>query len=102
MRSFASIPFFRRICFLATVVLLFAFSAVAEENVNCQLYITEAQSNNDAEWSFGFHDYIEVYNGGDTPVILSHYFLSRSADDPFACHLPAVELVPGAPVQGIF
>lgn len=96
MRSFASIPFFRRICFLATVVLLFAFSAVAEENINCQLYITEAQSNNDAEWSLGFHDYIEVYNGGETPVILSHYFLSRSADDPFACHLPAVELVPGA------
>ena len=59
------------------------------------LYISEAQSNNDADWALGFHDYIEIGNRGSQTVKLSHYFLSRYEDDPFACHLPAKELAPG-------
>ncbi|MBR5289057.1 MAG: CotH kinase family protein [Clostridia bacterium] len=58
------------------------------------LTISEAQSNNDADWALGFYDYIEVHNGSDAAVLLSDYFLTRDEADPYACHLPAVELEP--------
>ena len=60
-----------------------------------ELYISEAQSNNDTDWMLGFHDYIEVYNGGDSTLKLSNYFLTRTETEPFACHMPAKELAPG-------
>ncbi len=69
--------------------------AISDNAINTSLLITEAQSNNDTDWTLGFRDYIEVFNDGDTSVTLSHYFLSRYEDDPFSCRLPAVELQPG-------
>jgi len=85
-----------RSLFWMLAVLMIALSgALAEETVSYDLYISEAQSNNDTDWMLGFHDYIEIGNRGRQTVKLSHYFLSRYEDDPFACHLPAVELAPG-------
>lgn len=81
---------------LTLAILMIAVSgAPAEETVSYDLYISEAQSNNDTDWVLGFHDYIEIGNRGNQTVKLSHYFLSRHEDDPFACHLPARELAPG-------
>lgn len=82
--------------FLTLAVLMIAVSGVlAEETVSYDLYISEAQSNNDTDWTLGFHDYIEIGNRGNQTVKLSHYFLSRHKEDPFACCLPARELAPG-------
>ncbi len=83
--------------FFVLLMMLAAFGFAQAENAdfNDQIIITEAQSNNDTDWTLGFHDYIEVYNAGDTTVKLSQYFLSRSQAEPFACHMPAVELAPG-------
>jgi len=81
--------------FLLAVMALVGVAQAEEMAVNDKILITEAQSNNDTDWPLGFHDYIEVYNGGDTTVMLSHYFLSRSEMEPFGSHLPAVELKPG-------
>lgn len=82
---------------LLTFAVLLALSgmALAEEPVSYDLYISEAQSNNDTDWAIGFRDYIEIGNRGSQTVKLSHYFLSRYEDEPFACHLPAKELAPG-------
>lgn len=68
-------------------------SAFAEE-ASYELVISEAQSNNDTDWALGFYDYIELYNAGESAVMLSDYFLTRDEAEPFACHLPAVELAP--------
>lgn len=89
MRSFV-LPAIRLLC-LACLLALTALPALAEDGA---LRISEAQSNNDTDFLLGFHDYVELYNGGDSAVMLSDYFLSREADDPLACHLPAVELAP--------
>ena len=100
MRCSQSTNFSSRILCAVVMVLLalmavFGFALAEEETVNDRIIITEAQSNNDSDWALGFHDYIEVYNDGDTTVKLSHYFLTRSQSEPFASHLPAVELAPG-------
>lgn len=80
------------VCLAALLLLLLACAcAAAEDNA---LLISEAQSNNDTDWALGFHDYIELHNGGDSAVMLSDYFLTLDEADPFACHLPAVELAP--------
>jgi len=89
-----------QIAVLFLLVLFTAFSGSAESVdepviINESILITEAQSNNDTDWTLGFRDYIEVLNDGETPVMLSHYFLSRYEDEPFSCRLPAVELQPG-------
>lgn len=83
-----------RLTLLALLLVLLPAVCLAQEAVY-DLYITEAQSNNDTDWSLGFHDYIEVYNGGESPVMLSQYFLTRDESQPFFCHLPARELAPG-------
>lgn len=71
--------------------------ALAQESAAEQgLVFSEAQSNNDTEWALGFRDYVELFNGSDSVVMLSDYFISRTEEEPFACHLPAVELQPGA------
>ena len=81
---------------LTLAALMMAVSgALAEETVCYDLYISEAQSNNDTDWALGFHDYIEIGNRGNQTVKLSDYFLSRHEDDPFACRLPAGKLAPG-------
>lgn len=98
MLCFASHPFLRRMSrsvFFVLLICLLGTGFAQAESVSYELYISEAQSNNDTDWMLGFHDYIEICNGGDTTVKLSHYFLSRYEDDPFACHLPAIELAPG-------
>ncbi len=85
----------RNLVLLMVLLLCVCGFALAEETVSYDLYISEAQSNNDTDWALGFHDYIEIGNRGSQTVKLSHYFLSRDEDDPFACHLPAKELAPG-------
>ena len=87
------------LCVLLLILSLCGF-AQAESSpevpaINYALQISEAQSNNDAEWALDFQDYIELYNAGDTTVSLSQYFLTRDEAEPFACHLPAEELAPG-------
>ena len=79
---------------LALVLLCSCCSAWAEDEAAYELMISEAQSNNDTDWSLGFYDYIELYNGGDSAVMLSDYFLTRDEAEPFSCHLPAMELAP--------
>ncbi|MGN0995521.1 MAG: CotH kinase family protein [Candidatus Ventricola sp.] len=79
------------VCLAALLLLLACACAAAEDNA---LLISEAQSNNDTDWALGFRDYIELHNGGDSAVMLSDYFLTLDEADPFACHLPAVELAP--------
>lgn len=106
MRYFAFHTFFSRIsrsiCPMLLMLMLITGCAQAEnidlyasESVSYDLLISEAQSNNDTDWMLGFHDYIEICNAGESTVKLSHYFLSRYEDDPFACHLPAIDLAPG-------
>ncbi|MBR5545384.1 MAG: CotH kinase family protein [Clostridia bacterium] len=85
----------RNLLLIIAVLLTVCSFAAAEELVSYDLYISEAQSNNDTDWALGFHDYIEIGNRGSQTVKLSHYFLSRDAKDPFACHLPSKELAPG-------
>lgn len=74
-------------------------SAAAEEATDAPavyaVTISEAQSNNDSDWKLGFHDYIEIHNESEQTIRLSHYFLSRYEDDPYACHMPAVDLGAG-------
>ena len=79
---------------LLLLLLTLALCGASAEEASYELSISEAQSNNDTDWSLGFHDYIELYNGGDTAVMLSDYFLTRDEDEPQACHLPARELAP--------
>ena len=81
---------------LALVLLCVCGCAAAQENAVYDLLISEAQSNNDADWALGFYDYVELYNGSDSTVMLSDYFLTRDESEPFSCHLPAVELAPDA------
>ena len=85
---------FLRVCLAGLLLLLLAVSGAAQEQPDCPLIISEAQSNNDADWALGFRDYVELYNGGDSAVMLSDYFLTRDQEEPFFCHLPAVELAP--------
>lgn len=58
------------------------------------LYISEALSNNDFVWSLGFCDYVEIYNGGDTELKLSDYYISRTRSDPYQCRLPDAAIAP--------
>ena len=82
------------VCAVLALIGASAAESAAEMPVY-DLVITEAQSNNDADWALGFHDYIEIRNDGEQTVRLSHYFLSRYQEEPFACHLPPVDLQPG-------
>ena len=84
-----------RFSLLALLLVLLPAAGLAQEAGVYELYITEAQSNNDTDWSLGFHDYIEIHNASDRPVMLSQYFLTRDESQPFFCHLPARELAPG-------
>ena len=77
----------------ALFLALAAGPACAEEDAYA-LMISEAQSNNDADWALDFCDYIELYNAGDSALLLSDYCLTRDADDPFACPLPEITLAP--------
>jgi len=79
---------------LALVLLCVHCCALAEEGAVYDLRISEAQSNNDADWALGFYDYVELYNGSDSAVMLSDYFLTRDDAEPFSCHLPVMELAP--------
>lgn len=79
----------------ALFLLLSAGAAAGQAEENAALLISEAQSNNDAEWALGFRDYVEVYNSGSAPVMLSDFFLTRDDEEPFSCHLPDTELAPG-------
>lgn len=80
---------------LALMLLCLGCCALAEgESTAYDLLISEAQSNNDTDWALGFYDYIEIYNGSGSAVMLSDYFLTRDEAEPFSCHLPAVELAP--------
>ena len=80
---------------LALMLLCVCGCALAEdESAVYDLFISEAQSNNDADWALGFYDYIELYNGSDSTIMLSDYFLTRDEAEPFSCHLPALELEP--------
>jgi len=81
------------VCTLCLLLALAVCGAYAEE-ASYDLLISEAQSNNDTDWAIGFYDYIELYNGGDSAVMLSDYFFTRDESEPFSCHLPAVELAP--------
>ena len=85
---------FLRVCLAGLLLLLLAVSGAAQVQPDCPLIISEAQSNNDAEWAQGFHDYIELYNGGDSALLLSDFFLTRDEDEPFSCPLPDVTLEP--------
>lgn len=59
-----------------------------------ELYLSEALSNNDSLWAMDFCDYVELYNGGESALLLSDFYLSRSAYDPYQCRLPDVLLEP--------
>ena len=86
-----------RLCSKSLLLMLLLMSALcgaSAEDASYELFISEAQSNNDADWSLGFYDYVELYNGGDTAVMLSDFFLTRDEDEPFFCHLPDRELAP--------
>lgn len=87
---------FRRLgcAFLLGLLAALAVCGALAEEASYELFISEAQSNNDAEWAQGFHDYIELYNGGDSAVLLSDFFLTRDEDEPFSCPLPDVTLAP--------
>lgn len=87
---------FRRLgcAFLLGLLAALAVCGALAEEASYELFISEAQSNNDAEWAHGFHDYIELYNGGDSAVLLSDFFLTRDEDEPFSCPLPDVTLEP--------
>ena len=87
---------FRRLgcAFLLGLLAALAVCGALAEEASYELFISEAQSNNDAEWAQGFHDYIELYNGGDSALLLSDFFLTRDEDEPFSCPLPDVTLEP--------
>lgn len=52
--------------------------ALAQESAAEQgLVFSEAQSNNDTEWALGFRDYVELFNGSDSVVMLSDYYLAH-------------------------
>ena len=87
-------PFARLAGLLAALFLALAAGLACAEEDACFLLISEAQSNNDADWALGFCDYVELYNAGDSPVLLSDYCLTRDADDPFDCPLPEATLAP--------
>lgn len=80
---------------LALWLLGLSCGAQAEQAEPAALIITEAQSNNDADWALDFRDYVELFNAGDSALTLSDFFLSRNDEEPTQCHLPAVELAPG-------
>ncbi|MBE6714051.1 MAG: hypothetical protein E7575_02035 [Ruminococcaceae bacterium] len=42
-----------------------------------------------------FPDYIELYNAGDRPVLLSNFYLSDNGEEKMRFNLPAVKLAPG-------
>lgn len=77
----------------ALLLALAAGFACAEEDAYA-LLISEAQSNNDADWALGFCDYVELYNAGEQALLLSDYSLTRDADEPFDCPLPELTLAP--------
>ena len=77
----------------ALLLALAAGFACAEEDAYA-LLISEAQSNNDADWALGFCDYVELYNAGEQALLLSDYCLTRDADEPFDCPLPELTLAP--------
>ncbi len=69
-------------------------TAAPDAEASDALYLSEVMSNNDLLWATGFLDYVELYNGGDTTLRLSDYYLSKVAYDPYQCRLPDVELPP--------
>ena len=83
-----------RLLLAALVLAMIAACAAAEAVPSYELTISEAQSNNDADWALGFCDYVELFNGGDSAVNLSDYALTRDESEPFACPLPDVLLAP--------
>ena len=87
-------PLARLTGLLAALFLALAAGPACAEEDACFLLISEAQSNNDADWALGFCDYVELYNAGDSPVLLSDYCLTRDADKPFDCPLPELTLAP--------
>lgn len=86
----------RRILPAAVLTVLLCFGcAGAEEADAYAVYISEVQSNNDADWALAFQDYVEIYNGGDSELQLGDYCLSRKAEEPFAHPLPEKSVAPG-------
>ena len=87
---------FRRLgcAFLLGLLAALAVCGALAEEASYELFISEAQSNNDTEWALGFCDYVELFNGGDSAVNLSDYALTRDEREPFACPLPDVLLAP--------
>ena len=86
------------VAFVACMMLLTA-AACAEQvsgSLPATLCITEVMTDNEAVFSMGFEDYIELYNGTIEPIQLSEYYLSEDRDDPMECRLPKEELAPGA------
>ena len=96
MNGFAFNRFLRSgmVCLMMMLLLMIGMYSALAEDASFDLVISEAQSNNDTDWALGFYDYIEIYNDGESAVLLSDYFLTRDEAEPFSCHLPAVELAP--------
>ncbi|MCB9325649.1 MAG: CotH kinase family protein [Lewinellaceae bacterium] len=67
------------------------------------LYINEIMASNNSLYpddSGAFEDWIEIYNGGDTPVNLAELYLTDDLDDPLKWEIPSSEpdktnLLPG-------
>ncbi len=63
---------------------------------DCGLIISEIMSRNSCFPVAGrLCDWIELCNGGDDPVNLSHFCLTDREEEPFLCDLPPMVLDPG-------
>lgn len=78
-------------------LLIPTFNGNNTNSVQPGLVINEYQSANEStvqdQWG-GFDDWIEFYNGGDSPIDMSGYFLSDKIGDPTMFVFPDTVLMP--------
>lgn len=61
-----------------------------------RLLISELMCDNDLYPINGsLCDWIEIYNGGESDILLSEYWMSDKPDSPYLSHLPEITLKPG-------